>query len=514
MFNSETTTVISNSFFIEQSLITLNTGNVIEMTKPNDANYMVVDSSKLSGTEVNNNSAVKIDVTCTEGSNQVTTSFVVTVVDNNVQVPVANLNTDGTKDYSFNFINNKDAGVTVLSEDVFPGSSEITLDYEKNGIDLSLNYTIPVRFNNTDNGLVGTVNFVKQIGNYVMEITNDSGANNVNTKVCDFELDASQVFKCNAWKSHVIGTSNFAKSFVFNENLYYTAISSTNNLLYVHGPDFVTANNTNHEPYTFNITIPSDTTIDHTLIEVYNIVHLALLDQNAKKISFIRLDFWTQKQTVIDDSLSLTGQNIPDSTQWCPMKIIANPSNVYYLEVISHCENGASNIFRFSLGSISIDSKNIITWNILNFLSSWSLDDTRHIADIQVCPLGDQYLTYSIKDGESFAKSISPDGNNVILYNFEAFGIKNTSEIVCSEGGSMFIAIGKKLDEPTKNCYGVFRGNEIHNFNNRMMKRVVTGDDELQIVAFQVGKDVMEKRKFSNIYVKGKTGYKLQSYVS
>jgi len=37
---------------------------------------------------------------------------------------------------------------------------------------------------------------------------------------------------------------------------------------------------------------------------------------------------------------------------------------------------------------------------------------------IQVCALGDQYLTYTIKGDNSFAKSISSDNNTELIYDF------------------------------------------------------------------------------------------------
>jgi len=205
--------------------------------------------------------------------------------------------------------------------------------------------------------------------------------------------------------------------------LYYTTTSSDNSEISVFGPDFVSTSNPNNQPWEFKIAIVKDHTYDHTLVQVYDNIYLALIDQGSKKISFTWLDFYTQVSENVDDSLSLTGQNIPNPSEWCPTEFVQNPLRTRDLEVVSRCAINNVNMYRFDLSSIEVNmptNKKIITWKVLNLKQKWSLNDTSHMTDvpIQVCALGDQYLTYTIKGDNSFAKSISSDNNNELIYDF------------------------------------------------------------------------------------------------
>jgi len=78
----------------------------------------------------------------------------------------------------------------------------------------------------------------------------------------------------------------------------------------------------------------------------------------------------------------------------------------------------------------------------------------------------------------------------------------------------MFIVIGKKKTDDKNNCYGIFRGNETHNFHNRMLGLYETGDSQVQLAAFQNGLDMMGKQNSANIYKKGQSGFEIAKFIS
>ena len=242
--------------------------------------------------------------------------------------------------------------------------------------------------------------------------------------------------------------------------------------LTVYGPDLT---GPTVKDKTFTIPLASKEFKAH-LMNIYDRIVLALLDTAGKSVSFQELDFWTM-QTKPYTGFSLTGQNIPEDSKWCPVDILPNPYHRNLLDVVSFCPDSPNpkknKIYSFDLSSIEVDLNKKIVWNLLGLNGSVNLDNEASNNQLTVCGLGDYYLT-SEKDltGKLIVKSLSLDGNTRQVYDFSRYNLTEVEEIVCGGNGSMFIVIGNDTNNKNKRSYGIVRANECYNSNNKMMPLV------------------------------------------
>jgi len=225
---------------------------------------------------------------------------------------------------------------------------------------------------------------------------------------------------------------------------------------------------------------------------------LVLADPASKQVSFTYLDFWSNTQKALGQTL--TGNNIPDSTQWCPISVNNNPMYLDKLEVVSFCSDKPKGdqhyIYTFSTKSAEMATTKVITWNLLDLDSSIKIDSAiQNSAQPMVCSLGNDFLVYYSDNGTYHAKIV---GQNSIMFNFTDYGFTSVDKIICSEGGSMFVVRGTKSGGA--NVYGVFRANEFYNANNRMVP-LIEIPANATLKPFQLGVDLTERQMFSVVHI-------------
>jgi len=390
---------ITGALFLPLSVFAYGNGKLTYLNK-SDINYLTVESDKFASKKdlaLRADNTYSIILNIDDGTNKTNLSFIATVLTTTTLKPLKNPNVRGATMTGINFNKSKKT-VAQLPYSVFPGNSQINVE-NSNAVDynVELEYVFDANINfinqpkslKTSNQVLD----IKQVENWLVTFTKNSKTHQFNFYNCETELTQTKLVNCHYWKSNTYSLGPIAKwgIYTFNSEIYLTVMNTqiATDATYdvkvykIANNDGALPDPTLGDGRGLSVPLP-DQFSEFTLLSLFQNVVIAILNPAAKKVYFAQLSFWGDKDTLtmIDDNLSLKGQNIPDSTKWCPVKILSNPYYSYNsLDILSFCMNAtpAENqnyIYKFDLTSIAFNDKEALIWKLLDLNSFMNINDT------------------------------------------------------------------------------------------------------------------------------------------